>query len=434
MTILSNTRIAIRTMLRRPLRTFLVLQGVIWAAAIMVFPSAVEKGSIHNAVRNASAFKTDQITVRAYDKPGSGKLTVSDVAAIDAALTGTKRSVTPFRNRSSEALAGSRIMKTTLVGTDQSSQATRSFYPSRGRYLTAQDVSEKRRVCVLEALAAEKLFPNKSPLGEEVVVRRGEKLMTLEVVGVMEKRDPQQLTTDEHGFRTGGLPEAKLGRFRVKWLREMVKKVRFMLGIPLEDTSWKRTENCVHLPISLLPREGDSIDWLVVKTDPLQVMESARLIQNALVARSKEPILLYNIFLPMLLSDQLKDLTLALFLLCLAMGGIVIANIMLMSVMERHREIAIRRVEGASKKDIVWQFLTEGIVLCVTGALLGMPLGLGLAYIASLFEPYAICGVGIPLDSALISLGCAVVLGTVAAILPARRAATLDPVVTLQNE
>lgn len=437
MTILSNTRTAIRAMLRRPLRTFLVLQGVIWAAAIMVFPSAVEKGSIHNAVRNASRFKTDQITVRAYEKPGTEKLTVSDVEAIEAALAGRERSVTPFRNRSSEALAATRIMKTTLVGTDQTSPATRSFYPSRGKYITAKDVQEENRVCVLEALAADKLFPKKSPLGEKVVVRCGEKLLTLSVVGVMEKRDPQQLATDEHGFRREGLPEAKLGRFRVRWLREMVKKVKFMLGIPLEDTSWKRTENCVHVPISLLPREDNSIDWLVVKTDPLQIMESARLIQNALVARNKEPILLYNIFLPMLLSDQLKvkdDLTLALFLLCLLMGGIVITNIMLMSVMERNREIAIRRVEGASKKDIVWQFLTEGIVLCVTGALLGMPVGLGLAYIASLFEPYAICGVGIPLNDALIAVGCAVILGTVAAILPAKRAANLDPVVILQNE
>jgi ABC-type antimicrobial peptide transport system permease subunit len=160
------------------------------------------------------------------------------------------------------------------------------------------------------------------------------------------------------------------------------------------------------------------------------------LIQNTLVARNREPVLLYNIFLPILLSDQLKvrdDLTLALFLLCLAMGGIVITNIMLVSVMERNREIAIRRVEGASKRDIIWQFLTEGIVLCVTGALLGIPVGLGLAYIVSLFEPYAICGVGIPVKDALIALGCAVALGTAAAILPASRAANLDPVVTLQS-
>ena len=437
MGILSNTRIAMRAMLRRPVRTFLVLQGVSWAAAIMVFPSAVEKGSIHNAIRNASRFNAVKIPVRAYEKPETEKLTLSDVEAIETALAGKEWSVTPFRNRTSEALVASSIMKTTLVGTNQTSPKTRSFYASQGRYLTAEDVKEKSRVCVLEALAAERLFPKKSPLDKNVVVRLGEKLLTLQVVGVMQKRDREQLATDEHGFRREDSSEAKLGRFRVRWLKEMVKKIKFMLGIPLEDTSWKRTEECVHVPLSLLPREDDSVDWLIVKTDPLEIMESARLIQNSLVARNKEPILLYNIFLPMLLSDQLRvkdDLTLALFLLCLAMGGIVVTNIMLMSVMERHREIAIRRVEGASKKDIVCQFLTEGIVLCVTGALLGVPVGLGLAYMASLFEPYAICGVGIPLKETLIALACAIVLGTVAAILPAKRAANLDPVVILQNE
>ncbi|NQT84398.1 ABC transporter permease [bacterium] len=437
MLILNNTTMAIRAMLRRPLRTFLVLQGVIWAAAIIVFPSAVEKGSIHNAIRNASRFKTDQITVRAYEKPGTEKLAVSDIEAIEKALKGRKYSVTPFRTRSGEAFAASRIIKTMLVGTDETSPGTRSFYASKGRYLTAEDVKEKRRVCVLEASAAEKLFPQRSALNKQVVVRCGEKLLTLRVVGVMEKRDAERLATDEQGFRRESPLGGKGGKFRTKWLKQMVEKMRFVMGIPSEYTGWKRSERCVHVPLSLLDQEGDAIDWLIVKTDPLGVMETAGRIQNVLVARNKEPVLLYNIFLPVLLSDQLNvkdDLTSALFLLCLFMGGIVIANIMLMSVMERHREIAIRRVEGASKRDIVWQFLTEGIVLCVTGALLGIPLGLGLAYIVSLYEPYAMSGIGIPLKDTFIALGCAVFLGTAAAILPARRAANLDPVVILQNE
>jgi macrolide transport system ATP-binding/permease protein len=166
-------------------------------------------------------------------------------------------------------------------------------------------------------------------------------------------------------------------------------------------------------------------------------MDTARLIQQVLISRNKDPIVLHNIFLPILLSDQLKvkdDLTTALFVLCLIMGGIVIANIMLMSVMERQREIAIRRVEGASKWDIIYQFLTEGMVLCLVGAALGVPLGLGLAYIVSLFEPYAISGVTVPLKDAAVAFGCAILLGAAAAILPAKRAAALDPVVILQNE
>ena len=437
---LNNARMALRAMLRRPLRTFLVLQGVIWAAAIMVFPSAVEKGSIRNAIQNASRFKTDQITLRADEKPGAEKLTVADIEPIKTALAGKKCSITPFRIQSGEVVDAStitHIIKTTLVGTDETSPETRSFKPSQGRYLTAADVKDRNRVCVLEAVAAEKLFPQGSPLKENVVVRSGTDLLTLRVVGIMQKRDAEQLATDEHGFRREGASEGKRGRFRVRWIRETVGKIQFALGIRGEDTGWKRSERCVHVPMSLLSREGDALDWLMVKTDPLEVMETARLIQNVLVSRNKEPVLLYNIFLPILLSDQLKvkeRLTVALFLLCLFMGGIVTSNIMLMSVMERNREIAIRRVEGASKRDIVWQFLTEGMVLCVTGAVLGVPLGLALAYVASLFEPYAISDVGIPLTETLIALGCAIVLGTLAGILPAKRAANLDPVVVLTNE
>jgi ABC-type antimicrobial peptide transport system permease subunit len=437
MSIFSNTRVALRAMLRRPLRTFLVLQGVIWAAAIMVFPSALEKGSISNAVRNASKFKTDQITVRADEKPGTETLTLSDVQALKTALKGKGCSITPFRIRTGEAFAGSRIIKTTLVGTDETSPETRSFHTSAGEYLTATDVREKRRVCVLEAAAAEKLFPKRSPINETVTARCGGDLLTLRVIGVMQKRDPEQLATDEHGFRREDVSDAKGAKYRVRWLKNMVGKIKFMLGIRTEDTGWKRSEICLHVPLSLLQRENEALDWLIVKTDPLRVMPCAGLIQNTLVARNKEPVVLYNLFLPILLSDQLKvkdDLTTALFFLCLLMGGIVIANIMLMAVMERSREIAIRRVEGATRRDIIGQFLTEGIVLCTTGAVLGVPLGLGLAYVVSLFEPAAIATVGIPLAETAIAVACAILLGTVAAIAPAKRAASLDPVVILQNE
>ncbi len=437
MGIWDNARIAIRAMLNRPVRTFLVLQGVIWGAAIIVFPAATEKGSIHNALRNASRFKTDEITVRAQERPGLENLKLSDVEAIDAALAGRKCGVAPFRTSSGEVFVASRIVKTTVVGTNETSPRTRSFYPRRGRYITAEDVKQGRRVCVLEALAAEELFPKRSPLGKKVAVRCGDRLLSLEVVGVMENRSEDELATDEYGFRKEGGLTGIRNRFRAKWLREMIRKLKYMVGISLEDTGWKRTEKCVHVPLSLLSRKDDSVDWLIVRTDPLRVVETAHRIQNLLITRNKEPVLLYNIFLPILLSDQLKlkdDLTVALFILSLIMGGAVITNIMLMAVMERHREIAIRRVEGASKNDIVRQFLTEGMVLCATGGLLGMPLGLGLACIASFFRPYAISGVGIPLRDMIVAVLSATLLGALAAILPAKRAAKLDPVIVLQNE
>ena len=437
MGLLGNARIAVRAMLRRPLRTFLVLQGVVWAAAIMVFPSAIEQGSIRNAIQNASRFKTDEITVRAYERPGAEKLTMADLDAIWKALAGRECCIAPFRTSTGEALAGTKIIKTTVVGTDERATSTRSFRTRKGRFITAADLKEGRRVCVLEALAARELFPKESPLDRRVVLRFADHLLFVRVVGVMEKRNEEELATDDQGFRleTGLLKNGP--RFRMRWFREMIGKLKFMLGVPPEDTSWKRSERCVQIPLSLIPRQDDSLDWVIVRTNPLKVMETARLIRQVLISRNKDPIVLHNIFLPILLSDQLKvkdDLTTALFVLCLIMGGIVIANIMLMSVMERQREIAIRRVEGASKWDIVYQFLTEGMVLSLVGAVFGVPLGLGLAYIVSLFEPYAISGVSVPLKDAAVAFGCAILLGAAAAILPAKRAAALDPVVILQNE
>jgi ABC-type antimicrobial peptide transport system permease subunit len=437
MSVLGNMRIGVRAMLSRPLRSFLVLQGVIWAAAIIVFPSAIEKGSVNNAVENASRFKTDQITIYLQDKEAADSLNLEDIEAIKQVMRGRKCSVTPFRVANGEIILPSRIIKTTVVGTNETSPETRSFHTSRGRYITAEDVREKKAVCVLESLAAKELFPQGSPINKTVAVRFENKLISLRVAGVMQKRDSDQLATDEYGFRKSGPSQGGKKKYRERFLDSMIKKLRYMTGIFFEGTEWKRTERCVHVPLTLLSYKDDSLDYLIVRTDPLQVIDSARRIQNALLARNKAPILLHNIFLPILMSDQLTvkdDLTAALFILCLILGGIVIMNIMLMSVMERNREIAIRRVEGASKNDIIWQFLIEGMILCFVGALLGIPLGLALAYVDSLFEPYAISAVGIPVKDVLISLASAVVLGVIAAILPARKAAQLDPVVILQNQ
>jgi putative ABC transport system permease protein len=115
----------------------------------------------------------------------------------------------------------------------------------------------------------------------------------------------------------------------------------------------------------------------------------------------------------------------------LIVGGIGIMNIMLVTVTERTREIGIRMAMGAKRKSIMLQFLVESVTLCVLGGLLGILLGSGLSMLLAKFagwQTYVTAG------SVLLSFGFAATVGLVFGMMPARRAARLDPIEALRYE
>jgi len=115
----------------------------------------------------------------------------------------------------------------------------------------------------------------------------------------------------------------------------------------------------------------------------------------------------------------------------IVVGGIVIMNIMLMSVNERTREIGIRKSLGARRKDIRNQFLAESVTLAALGGVLGLAAGAGLAWLVSLISPLP---ARVTLWSIAVALGLGASVGVVFGVYPAMRAARLDPVVALRYE
>jgi putative ABC transport system permease protein len=115
----------------------------------------------------------------------------------------------------------------------------------------------------------------------------------------------------------------------------------------------------------------------------------------------------------------------------LVVGGIGIMNIMLVSVTERTREIGIRKALGATRTDILTQFLAESIVLCVLGGLVGMLLGAGTARALAKFAGWQTY---VTADALLLAFGFSAAVGLVFGLWPARRAATLDPIEALRHE
>ncbi|MDP3421514.1 MAG: FtsX-like permease family protein, partial [Thiobacillus sp.] len=115
----------------------------------------------------------------------------------------------------------------------------------------------------------------------------------------------------------------------------------------------------------------------------------------------------------------------------LVVGGIVIMNIMLVSVTERTREIGIRMAIGARRRDVLWQFLIEALTLSLFGCAIGLALGVGGAWLVAQFA-------GLPVEvtaaSVLMAVGVSFLIGVFFGFYPARRAASLDPIEALRTQ
>ena len=115
----------------------------------------------------------------------------------------------------------------------------------------------------------------------------------------------------------------------------------------------------------------------------------------------------------------------------LLVGGIGVMNIMLVSVTERTREIGLRKALGATHKAIMMQFIVEAMLLCLLGGIVGVILGAGMFYIFASFQEWAFY---IPLGAILGSITFSAAVGLFFGIWPARRAAKLDPALSLRYE
>jgi hypothetical protein len=416
---------ALRRLALRPVRSFLLLQGTIWGVAVAVFPSAVIAGTTEAARREATTIGADRITIAA--DPTSAErveLGPSDVAvvrgAVERAGIVVKEAVALHVRQEWEvaALRGRPgTPRAALVAASREGPAARGHVLAAGRWLEPQDGP---RACVVEAGVGAWLGrPGLAP-GDVLSLPGLEATWT--VVGMTAPRAPLALATDDLGFR---LDHALYARFAQGFL--------MMMGLPVVRDGWKRSDACVWVART----DDEPVDWITLRVAPDDLSRAAGVAREALAREQRAAVTLYPIVLPMLLSGQVERFNAvraAMFLACLAMGAVVMANLGLLHVLTRAREIAIRRVEGASRAAIAAQFLAEGLLLALLGSALGLVLAMGLAALRAALEPVAGFDWVVPWRDASLAVGVALVVGLLAALLPAWKAAAQDPVEGLAGE
>jgi len=398
------------------MRTLLLLQGTIWGVAVALFPSAVIEGTRHATLTRGAELGADRIAVAADPTaPAGGGLRPGDVVRVRTALEREGIPVIAAGGlRVVRLLGGASGEGGALVEADPETPRARGLELAAGRWLRAGD---ERDVCVVEAGTAQ-------PAGG--ALRLGDTLAvagrTLRIVGITVRQDATRRATNDLGFDVTHPMYAKLGRMLL-----------LALGIPRLEDAWKRSDAVVYVPLS-----GDgALDWIQLRAPPPEVKRAAGLAAETLLAQGRSPLVLHPLVLPLLLGeeiDRFDAVRAALFLACLVMGAVVMANLGLLTVLQRGHEIAVRRVEGATRGRIAVQFLLEGLVLTVLGCVLGGVLAMGLAALRVAFEPVTGFAWIFPWEDAWLVLIVALVIGCSAALLPAWRASRMQPVQGLAEE
>ena len=376
-------------------RTVLTLLGIIIGVAAVVAMLAVGEGSRQKVLDRISSFGTNLMLIRpgaaGIRNTGDIATLVPDDAAAIKALPNVEAAL-PERSGRATVRWANIDYQTSVQGTGEDFPAARDWPVAEGQFFNRDDMKQYAAVVVLGRTVAKTLFPNgDSPVGKYVLLKNVPFLVT----GVMTEKGASPNGSDQDDVIFVPITTGLVRLFGRNYLSSITVKVADAANIEATQQS-----------IENLLRERH-------KTEDFSVRNMASFLQAAMETQDTFTLLLGTVAA-----------------ISLLVGGIGVMNIMLVSVVERTREIGIRMATGARMRDILLQFNIEAAVVCAAGGVLGILIGIA----AGMVLRYSGMAVIFSLTPALLAFACASATGLIFGYLPARKAAQLDPVIALASE
>ncbi len=381
---------------------------------IIISPSS-ESIASNEGSQSQSTGEENSTSKKKYSKG----LTLLDAEAI-AEVVPTVIKVCPVISINYSALLNGRSKPVTLEGTNNHYFDLFNISLQSGETFNERQQEKGYPVCIIGDNIRNIFFGQENPVGK--YIKTGE--IWLQVIGVVERRDFTASASDEMGISSTDnkifIPvKTMLLRFRNRSLVRADEITR------QSNSGKSRAENMNQL---------DKIIVQVKETEQLTVTSD---ILNRMLLRRHNDLYDFEITIPELLLKQQQrtknifNIVLGVIAgISLIVGGIGIMNIMLSSVMERIREIGLRQAIGASRKDIIVQFLAESTLISVAGGFAGIILGVALSMIiTAVFDIRTI----VSLFSIVIAFGVSAIVGITFGYLPAKRASDQDPVESLRQ-
>ena len=412
MNIWESIQIALEAIVANRLRSALTMLGIIFGVGAVIAAVSMTQGARAATLKQFERFGTNVLTVRAGQtrhgpvRGGVGSqqnLTWADAEAI-AQECPSVVAVAPQVQTSAQVKAGNANTSTRIVGVTENFPSVRDFKFAEGRFFTAREVKARSKVAVLGPTVVENLFGAGSTVaGEQIKI----KSVTFRVLGQFETKGSMGMFSQDDQimvpittamYRLIGRSGAYVGP------RDSVNSINVQFAdMKLADQA--RAE------VEALLRERHGIR--AGSDDDFFVMSAADFIAGAEEASRIMTLLFGSIAAVSLL-----------------VGGIGIMNIMLVSVTERTREIGLRKAVGATPRDILLQFLIESLTLSMAGGTIGVGMGITAAYAMR----FVGLNTAISIPWVIIAFSFAAFTGVFFGLLPAQKAAMLDPVEALRHE
>ncbi|OGW19021.1 MAG: hypothetical protein A2077_06855 [Nitrospirae bacterium GWC2_46_6] len=390
--------ISLKGLSKYKMRTFLMMLGIIIGIATLTVIVSVSKGMQKKVMKSIQSFGSNAVMVSA----GGGKmfgppdekvtsLTLDDADAIREQVKGI-RAMSPFTMALEQTVIyGSKNTMSPVVGVTPEFADAWQWYAEKGDFISDEDNSSMSKNCMLGQTVVSELFGDQDPVGETIRVNN----TNFKIIGVLSKRGTSPRGMDMDRRVMVPLTTAMKRLYNVTYIG--------MIRLYIDDSS--RLDEVSKTVASIL-KERHHI------TPPQE--DDFRVTNTMAMANMAKGV-----------SKTLGTFLALLSLISLAVGGIVIANIMFISVNERKKEIGIRRAFGATAVDIRKQFLGEALFVTIGGGIVGTALGIivseGLATIKKMpvvisWEPFAL------------AIVFSTLVGIIAGLQPAKRAAAMDPV------
>lgn len=407
-----SIRVGLNGLVEHKFRSFLTMLGIIFGVASVIAMLSIGEGAKREAIAKYQDLGVNNIIVREKKLTDqeleevrakfSQGLSLEDAEVIKNIVPGVSK-VASQAELETEVKYSDKSSKSSVIGITPEYMGMVNFEIDKGSFIDADHFTRNLKVCVLGAGISKALFQQKDPIGKMVKIDD----QWFEVVGVLKSKALFTETVGELSSRD----------------------LNTDIYIPLSSFHNRFTqENKLASEIQQITLQVESSDKLI---------ESSELVKSILKRHhfNNED---YSIVIPFeLMKQEEKERQIYNFLLgaiaaiSLLVGGIGIMNIMLATVMERTREIGIRRAIGARKSDIMGQFVSEAVAISITGGLIGVVLGVSLSLIISVFtdvntfiRPYSV----------FIAFGFSVIVGISFGYLPAKNAANLKPIDSIRYE
>jgi putative ABC transport system permease protein len=433
--LIQTIKLGIKSLLVQKMRAGLAALGIFIGTTTVIWLVAVGEGVSHRAQQQILELGARNVIVRTKE-PNAGSdqgassrvkkygLLRADYQRIVQIIPNIRRAI-PMREMRFELRLGNRKADAMLVGCVEDYLKLNQLNIARGRWLTPRDYGKK--VVVLADDTARRLFTFENPIGQtiwvgsefyKVIGQTKPRTASAAIGGSLNSRDYNldayiPLKTMRH--RIGDLVMKRVGG---EFQGEQVE----LSQITVEVEDIKDVDETAQIIETLLKKFHEEEDYAVVV--PRELLRQA--------ARTRA---MFNVLLVVIAG------------ISLFVGGIGIMNIMLATVTERTREIGIRRALGATRGDIIRQFLTETIVLTASGGLLGVLFGLsvgpifrGLRAAITMMSPDMLPPIVYALEpriapwSVVLSLSISLGVGVIFGVYPARQAAYMDPIEALRHE